>query len=383
MTQKEYDTALNELIKSTLELTGSIMGADAKATELYNQLLIDRKPVELPKLKERDTTFDYKRSKPDIVEDKRDNAKENAETIKSTIGGRADELAKDIEAKKLSLEELQKKYETIAPEMVKALNDAMGNVTSLDEALKIATVKQDIEDLSKEIRKGVFSGVKDVASSADRMVSSFQNIRQVFSNVDSTGWEKIMAVWDALINTVDGFMSILDMIDNLIKLTERLTAAKQTESLIDKKTTNDKVANAAIGMTADISAAGVKATTASTEVAANTASGTTEVVKSAAKLPFPLNLLAMAGAAASAIAIFSSLPKFENGGIVGGISFTGDKILTRLNSGEMVLNKGQQNIVGAAISRNAGTNVTIGGQVRGADIYLALKNYQKQTGKKL
>ena len=39
---------------------------------------------------------------------------------------------------------------------------------------------------------------------------------------------------------------------------------------------------------------------------------------------------------------FAAIPKFATGGIVGGSSFVGDKILARLNSGELVLNADQQ-----------------------------------------
>ena len=388
MTQKEYDTALDELIKSTLELTGSIMGTDAKATELYNRLMIDKKPGILPTPKERDSTYDYKLSKPDLAADKRDNAKENAETIKSAIGGNADELAKDIEAKKLSLEELKNKYQSIAPEMVKALNDAMNNVDNLEDALKIATVKKDIEDLGKEINKGVYSGVKDVASSADRMVSSFQNIRQVFSNVDATGWEKIMAVWDAMTSTVDSFLSILEMVKNLTDLFDKLAAAKKAESAIQTATTSAKVTaittEAAAQVTAigTVAAAQTAASLATTE--ASTVAMAAESTAAYAYIPFAgVGLAAGQIAAMQALIAAAAIPKFAAGGVVGGSSYQGDKILARLNSGELVLNRGQQStLFGLLNSRESGTGQT-GVKVRGSDLYLTLKNYTKQTGKKL
>ena len=34
---------------------------------------------------------------------------------------------------------------------------------------------------------------------------------------------------------------------------------------------------------------------------------------------------------------------FEHGGVVGGSSYSGDRVPARVNSGEMILNKGQQN----------------------------------------
>jgi hypothetical protein len=42
------------------------------------------------------------------------------------------------------------------------------------------------------------------------------------------------------------------------------------------------------------------------------------------------------------LAAFSAIPKFADGGIVGGTSFTGDKVPALVNSGEMILNKSQQ-----------------------------------------
>ena len=58
---------------------------------------------------------------------------------------------------------------------------------------------------------------------------------------------------------------------------------------------------------------------------------------------FGLPGLAMAAGGMIAVeAIFASMPAFEFGGVVPGNSFTGDNISARLNSGEMVLNTGQQ-----------------------------------------
>ena len=106
-------------------------------------------------------------------------------------------------------------------------------------------------------------------------------------------------------------------------------------------------------------------------------------VASAAKLPPPLNIAAITSVVSTIIGIFASMPKFANGGIVGGNSYFGDKLLARVNSGEMILNKGQQ----AKLYRMTEDNrngITIGfDRVRGSDIYLSLKNYLKETGKKL
>ena len=58
-------------------------------------------------------------------------------------------------------------------------------------------------------------------------------------------------------------------------------------------------------------------------------------------IPFAGPLMAVA-AIASVVAAIAGAPKFAGGGIVPGTSFGGGKVLARLNSGEMVLNKAQQ-----------------------------------------
>lgn len=63
-------------------------------------------------------------------------------------------------------------------------------------------------------------------------------------------------------------------------------------------------------------------------------------------LPWPANIIQASAIGIQGYAnvqrISSQKPAFENGGIVGGSSFTGDRIDARVNSGEMILNRQQQ-----------------------------------------
>lgn len=105
-------------------------------------------------------------------------------------------------------------------------------------------------------------------------------------------------------------------------------------------------------------------------------------VASASKLPFPANIAAIATVVATIASVFSSLPKFADGGIVGGSSYFGDKLLARVNSGEMILNQGQQ---ARLLSMTEGGNVRVTGDVRlnGKDIYISLRNYMASSGNRL
>ena len=106
-------------------------------------------------------------------------------------------------------------------------------------------------------------------------------------------------------------------------------------------------------------------------------------VAEAASKPFPFNLAAMATVVATVDSIFSSLPKFADGGVVGGSSYFGDKLLARVNSGETILTN---KMAGRALAMiDGGSNVRVSGDVRlnGKDIYISLRNYMASSGNKL
>lgn len=68
----------------------------------------------------------------------------------------------------------------------------------------------------------------------------------------------------------------------------------------------------------------------------------------------------IATAIGGVLSAFAAIPKFETGGIVGGNSYTGDKLLARINSGEMILNQRQQgNLANMLAPAGANTNVVL------------------------
>ena len=127
-------------------------------------------------------------------------------------------------------------------------------------------------------------------------------------------------------------------------------------------------------------------------VAANQAAAISSGTASAAAMPFPANLISVATIVSSLFSIFSGLPKFENGGIVGSVvggnSFHGDKILARLNSGELVLNKNQQTRLYNTLQQGQSTSsAPMGGAVQfkisGRDLVGVLSNHQNKTSRVL
>lgn len=77
---------------------------------------------------------------------------------------------------------------------------------------------------------------------------------------------------------------------------------------------------------------------------------------------------------------------YAEGGIVGGSSYSGDRLLANVNSGEMILNNRQQrnlfNLLDTGtMPQRGGTNVQVTGVVRGTDLLLVQKNTNKVRSK--
>lgn len=361
ITEKQYRKNVQALAVEMDKAASSISGIGVEGQAFITAMRMNAQLMGTPtKKKERDTTFDYKKTTIDIAQENLDLAKD---------------YAKDLQ------EEARNAGKILDEELAKA----MANVPDLEKALKIAQVRQDIKDLGKELKQGMFSGVKNIASSADRMVSAFTQLRDVMDDEDASAWERIMAVWNVMVNSVDSFMSIIQTIDTLRELTEKLGKAKEAEAAIDTATTAAKVTNATTEAAVDTATTGVEVVNAGEKVAANTAEGASDAGKSAAKLPFPANIIAIGAAIAAAIAAFSVIPKFANGGVVSGRTLAEVGEYPGASSNPEViapLSKLKDMIGGTGM---ANVRVEVGGkmQLDGDTAYLQLKNYGKRTGKKI
>lgn len=379
ISEEEYRQALIDAAMAAANSAISIEGVGDAADELIKRMqgVVGEnmeKSFQMPKLRQRDTTFDYKKTDTDKLSEKVDIWIEYRDNLKEKLNGVKD------------------KTSDLAKEIQEELNNAIRNTDDLGTALKIAQVKQDVEDFSKELNEGLYSGVKNIASSSDRMVSAFENLRDVMNDVDASGWERIMAVWNAMTNTIDGLMSIIKTIETLTELTNKLARAKEAEAAIDTATTATKVTNKTAETTAEITALG---TQTAAEVTASTAKTTAASVEMAAKstaayayIPFAGPALAAAQIATmQALIAAAAIPKFASGGIVTGGPSSGDKILARVNAGEMILNGRQQSNLFEAINsgKMGGDKMlasTVTTKVRSKDLILTINNELKSQGKK-
>lgn len=365
ITRKELNENLASLSLDAAKSAASIKGIGDEADVFIAAMSLNAKMLASPiKIKPRDTTFDYKKTKSDIASEELEAAKEYADQLK--------EQAKSM-------------GKTLEDEVAKSL----ANVPTLEKALKLAQVKEDVKDLTKELGQMKWDALKETVSTIDGVASAFQRLKDAFDpETEASRWEKLMAIWNTLASVVDGILSVAKTIENITELTNKLAKAKEAEAAIDTATTSQKVSNAATGAAATVAATTIEKEAAKTEVAANTAKGTSAVGASAAKkLPWPISLIAIGGAIAAALALFAAIPKFARGGVVTGGPSSGDKMLARVNAGEMILNQGQQSHLFEAINSGrlgGGGNIhsSVTTRVRAKDLILTINNELKSQGKK-
>ena len=198
-----------------------------------------------------------------------------------------------------------------------------------DEALK------EIEEINRQLAE---IGLKPIKIELDS-----KGFDKVFGDIKS-GWGSIQGVgngiqgisdalegngdaWQQVTGLINGFISIAEGIQGIVELFGMLTAATSAH---------------AAASTTDAAATAGEAAAATTNTAAKSGEAVANATASGAKMPFPLNLVAIAAGVAAVIAALAAVSGFATGGVIGGTSTSGDKKFARVNSGEMILNKFQQ-----------------------------------------
>lgn len=113
------------------------------------------------------------------------------------------------------------------------------------------------------------------------------------------------------------------------------------------------------------------------EATANTAAAASGAGSAVAGIPIVGPVMAVA-AIASVIAAMAKLPKFATGGVVPGNALSGDNVLIRANSGEVVLTKQQANNIGSALA-GLGGNVRF--VIEGDKLVGVLNNHNRITSR--
>ena len=196
--------------------------------------------------------------------------------------------------------------------------------------------EQDRKELLSRQVDAVVDGMSQLSNSA----SYLNNLGESFNNCSNA-----LDYFSAAINTVvEGFQVYKGVVEAVNTLNELFASTSTAAASADTAATSQEVANSSAKTAASSGEA----------IAGATASG--------AKMPFPLNLVAIAAGVAAVIAALATISgSFAGGGIIQGANTHGDQLLARVNAGEMILNGSQQARLFNLLDGGTGSNMS--GQV--------------------
>lgn len=351
--ENEYAEALAKLISSTRERANQTAttteGQEKLKKELGEKLSSDLSSIAkaaTPVKSVRDTSYDYKKDE-------------------ATKLGEEKQLMEDY------VRQLQE-AEKAGLDVAEALKQAQKETKTLDQAIKVATIQSDLKKYREAVKDQSFSGLKSVAQSARHLKSAFSELQKAFDpDAQASAWERFFAVFDSATQGIDTILS-------LVKMIEGLTQARQVAAAAEQALTAQQVAGRTLVTTTEATSTATELGLTTARIAATQAETSADTVGAAAKaakahagIPF-VGVALAAVAVGGLIALISSsakkIPKFANGGIVPGGDGSGDRVLARVNPGELILNKAQQGRLANHLTSAASIRVEVEGKIRAKDI---------------
>lgn len=351
--ENEYAEALAKLISSTRERANqtstTTTGQENLKKELGEKLSTDLSSIAkaaTPVKSVRDPSYDYKKDE-------------------ATKLGEEKQLMEDY------VRQLQE-AEKAGLDVAEALKQAQKETKTLDQAIKVATIQSDLKKYREAVKDQSFSGLKSVAQSARHLKSAFSELQKAFDpDAQASAWERFFAAFDSATQGIDTILS-------LVKMIEGLTQARQVAAAAEQALTAQQVAGRTLVTTTEATSTATELGLTTARIAATQAETTADTVGAAAKaakahagIPF-VGVALAAVAVGGLIALISSsakkIPKFANGGIVPGGDGSGDRVLARVNPGELILNKAQQGRLANHLTSAASIRVEVEGKIRAKDI---------------
>lgn len=244
-------------------------------------------------------------------------------------------------------------------------------------------IESNFEKWTKAFKEGL-SGLDSVTSTVDSIQTLTQSIED-----GANAWEifkNSVSLVESVLGAVQGVMTAVNTIQEIFNITKTHSSA-----ISASETAATTAAATAQQGKAAVDAESIATTTAATvalkaQEAAYLDMAAAAIFAAHASIPFAGVGIAsglittMMSAMTAQHAASLALQAFKDGGIVGGSSYYGDKVIARLNTGEMVLNKRQQTNLFNAIDNGmfeGGTmeNANITFKLKGSDIYGSLKNF--------
>lgn len=255
--------------------------------------------------------------------------------------------------------------------------------SSLEQINKLTKEEQKIQlmiDVSNMSDLEKVQTTLDGFHAIDDMVGSFQSLTNAIDE-NASAWDIFMSAISTVESVMEGINTVVQVANTLSAI---FTATKTAETAVTIADTTAKVADQAATEATEAPQLAVVATNKAA-AASYLELASAMIFAAHAYIPFAgvgiaaglITTMLAIQAATKATAL--SLSAFAEGGIVGGSSYHGDKVLARVDSGEMILNKHQQRnlfnlLDSSTFPQSGGTTVTVQGVIHGTDLLLVQKN---------
>lgn len=374
---------------------GKLNPLNTEAVEKYKNAIEEtKKKIEETKIKlgievdekANENSLDALEDKLKELEDKRTKINVDDTDSISKINADIDVMKKDIEKKKVKLGiEVEKSEPTIK---VEKESDNYTKGSNEDKRLSYNNAQTKVSTMKQDFEIGII-GKDEFDSQLKELNSQLEDLglQKIDLEVDDDGIivdtsDRLKELKETLTNVTKSMSGECgQMVEQFAQLAEILgdenadSATKAAAGLVTMGEALQKIGGD--GMVAKVGA--VMAAIGQIILGFATASA------QAASLG-PFGWLAFLGAGLAAVATtISTLKGFAEGGIIEGASHTGDKVLARVNAGEMVLNKRQQSNLFNLLDGNGIGHNTGGGKVefviKGSALKGVLNNYNDKMNK--
>ena len=386
---------LEQHLSKLQEEQGKLNPLNTDAVEKYKNAIEEtKKKIEQTKIKlgievdekADENSLDALEDKLKELEDKRTKIDVDDTDSVAKINADIDVMKKDIEKKKIKLGiETEKSEPTIKAEKE---SDNYTKGSNEDKRLSYNNAQTKVSTMKQDFEIGII-GKDEFDSQLKELNSQLENLglQKIDLEVDDDGTivdtsDRLKELKETLQNVTRSMSGECgQMVEQFTQLAEILgdenadSATKAAAGLVTMGEALQKIGGD--GMVAKVGA--VMAAIGQIILGFATASA-----QAAALGPF--GWLAFLGAGLAAVATtISTLKGFAEGGIIEGASHTGDKVLARVNAGEMVLNKRQQsNLFNLLDGNGIGQNAN-GGKVefviKGSTLKGVLNNYNDRMNK--
>ena len=373
---EEIEAQIRKNQEAAVELAASEDESAKKDLEKLREdtLNLVKRRDELRKVRDSMVTPDEENYTPPAIEEIK-----TYEELDKAIDHYTDELHKAEVGKRDEIIKTLKEYKKLREEWEKADNPTPDTGPKFNAGAKsIKEIEENIAYLQKELEKAEDI---DTAAGLNRQIKEWQELGETMRNAGmessdtfSTlreGWEDMKGIgggvesitsaiegngnaWQMLTGIIDGFLQIYDGIKGVVGVIDALSKSTKGHAAAEGVDAGAKIANT-IATGAETQAIQENTNASMQNIGAKSGEAVANAAESGSKMPFPMNIIAIAAGVAAVVAAIATIGSFASGGIVGGASKTGDRLLARVNSGEMILNASQQRNLFRVINTSAAT----------------------------